>query len=84
MVICGNYMHAFSVSKDKGKKIRNGRRRKEVIVGKVTVQFCLKLIIKELKISVEQDRVLTCVIKLKRPSKLNLGFFINYSKTKKE
>ena len=55
-----------------------------MIVGKVTVQFCLKLIIKELKISVEQDRVLTCVIKLKRPSKLNLGFFINYSKTKKE
>ena len=42
------------------KKISNGRRRKEVIVGKVTVQLCLTLIIKELKISVEQDRVVTC------------------------
>jgi hypothetical protein len=30
-----------------------------VIVGKVAVQFCLTLIIKELKISVEHDRVVT-------------------------
>jgi hypothetical protein len=30
-----------------------------VIVGKVVVHICLTLIIKELKISVEQDRVVT-------------------------
>jgi hypothetical protein len=28
MVICGSYMHKFSVSKDK-KKINNGKRKKE-------------------------------------------------------
>jgi hypothetical protein len=30
-----------------------------VVVGKVAVHLCLTLIIKELKISVEQDRVVT-------------------------
>ena len=31
--------------------------RKEVVVGKVAVLLCLTLIIKELEINVEQDRV---------------------------
>ena len=35
------------------------KRRKEVAVGKVAAHLCLILIIKELKISVEQDRVVT-------------------------
>ena len=43
------------------KKIDNGKRRKEVVVGKVATHLCLTLIIKELKISVEKDRVVTTV-----------------------
>ena len=58
MVICGSYMYEFSVSKDM-KKNYNDKRRKEVAIGKVAVHLCLTLIIKELKISVEQDRVVT-------------------------
>ena len=58
MVICKSYMHEFSVSKDM-KKINNDKRRKEVAVGKVAAHLCLTLIIKELKISVEHDRVVT-------------------------
>ena len=51
-------MHKFSVSKDM-KKINNDKRRKEVAVGKVVAHLCLTLIIKELNISIEQDRVVT-------------------------
>jgi hypothetical protein len=51
-------MHEFSVSKDM-KKINNDKRRKGVAVGKVAAHLCLTLIIKELKINVEQDRVVT-------------------------
>ena len=41
------------------KKNDNDKRRKEVVVGKVAAHLCLTLIIKELKISVEEDRVVT-------------------------
>ena len=41
------------------KKINNDKSRKEVAVGKVTAHSCLTLIIKELKISIEHDRVIT-------------------------
>jgi hypothetical protein len=58
MVIRGSYMHKLSVSKDM-KKINNDKKRREVAVWKVAVHFCLTLIIKELRISVEQDRVVT-------------------------
>ena len=51
-------MHKLSVSKDM-KKINNEKRRKEVAVRKVAVHLCLTLIIKELKVSVEQVRVVT-------------------------
>ena len=51
-------MHEFSVRKDM-KKINNDKRRKEVAVGKVAAHLCLTLIIKELKISVERDRLVT-------------------------
>jgi hypothetical protein len=57
MVICGSYMHKFSVSKDLKKKTKNDRRREEVAIGKVVAHLCLTLIIKELKIRIEQDRV---------------------------
>jgi hypothetical protein len=40
-------------------KINNDKRRKEVAIGKVAAHLCFTLIIKELKISVEQDRVVT-------------------------
>ena len=39
------------------KRINNDQRRKEVAIGKLAVHLCLTLIIKELEISVEQDRV---------------------------
>ena len=58
-VICGSYMHEFSVSKDMEKRVNNDKRRKEVAIGKVTTHLCLTLIIKELIISVEHDRVVT-------------------------
>jgi hypothetical protein len=58
MVIYGSYMHKFSVSKDM-KKINNDKRRKGVAVWKVPAHLCLTLITKELKMSVEQDRVVT-------------------------
>ena len=58
MVMSGSYMHEFSVSKYM-KKIDNDKRRKEVVVGKLSEHLCLIPIIKELKISVEQDRVVT-------------------------
>jgi hypothetical protein len=48
-------MHEFSVSKDM-KKINNDKRRKELGVWEVTAHLCLTLIIKDLKMSVEQDR----------------------------
>ena len=51
-------MHKFSVSKDM-KKINNVTRRRDMVVGKVTVHLCLTLIIKELEFSVEHDRVVT-------------------------
>ena len=56
-LVCGSYIHGFSVSKDM-KKINNDKRRKEVAVGKVAAHLCLTLTIKELRISVEQDRVI--------------------------
>jgi hypothetical protein len=59
MVICGSHMHKFSVSKDMGKEINNDKRRRDMVVGKVVAHLCLTLIIKELKFSVEHDRVVT-------------------------
>jgi hypothetical protein len=51
-------MHEFSVSKDMN-QINNDKRRKEVGVWEVAAHLCLTLIIKDLKISVEQDRMVT-------------------------
>jgi hypothetical protein len=54
MVICGSYMHEFSVCKLlKKNKNNNDKRRKEVALRKVVAHLCLTLIIKELKMSVE-------------------------------
>ena len=69
MIICGSYMHKFNVSKDMEKnknKNNNDKRIMEVAIGEVATHLCLTLIIKELKISVEQDRVVKTlnVIKL--------------------
>ena len=52
MVICGSYMFEFSVNND----MKNDIISKDSI-GKVATHLCLTLIIKELKISVEQGRV---------------------------
>ena len=38
MIICGSYLHEFSVSKHM-KKMNNDKRRKEVVVGKVATYF---------------------------------------------
>jgi hypothetical protein len=51
-------MHKFSVGKDM-KKMNNDQRRKEVAEGKVAVHLCLTLIIKELRINIVHDRVVT-------------------------
>jgi hypothetical protein len=55
MVIHGSYMLEFTVSKD----MKKMDILRELAVGKVAAHLCLTLIIKELKISVEQDRVVT-------------------------
>ena len=47
-------MFEFSVSKDMKKDII-----REVALGKVAAHLCLPLIVKELKISVEEGRVVT-------------------------
>jgi hypothetical protein len=52
MVICGSYMHKFSVSKDMI-KINNDKRRKELAIEKVMVHLCLTLILIEMKIIVK-------------------------------
>jgi hypothetical protein len=60
MVICGSYVHKFSVSKDMGKKtINNDKRRRNMVVGKA--HLCLTLIIKELKFSVVHDRMVITI-----------------------
>ena len=55
MVICGSYMFEFGVSKDMKKKFNNGKRRNPVYL----LAYLLTLIVKELKINVEQGRVVT-------------------------
>jgi hypothetical protein len=55
MIICGSYMFEFSVSKEMKKR---GIIR-EVAVGKVAAHLYLTPLVKELKISVEQGRVVT-------------------------
>ena len=52
-------MHKFSVSTNMIFFFNNDKRRKEVAVRKVAAHLCLTLINKELKISVEHDRVVT-------------------------
>ena len=60
MVICGSYMFEFSVSMD-------------MTVEKVASHLCLTLAIKELKISVEHDRVVTTLDIIKH---LNILFSV--------
>jgi hypothetical protein len=59
-------MHKFSVSKNMRKKNNNDKRRRDMVVGKVVAHLCLTLIIKELKFSVEHDRVVTTLNTIKR------------------
>jgi hypothetical protein len=47
------------------KKNNNGKMRRDMVVGKVVAHLCLTLIIKELKFSVEHDRVVTTLHKIK-------------------
>ena len=58
MVKCESHMHEFSARKDM-KKFNNDKRRRAMEVGKATTHLCLTLIIKQLKFSVEQSRVVT-------------------------
>ena len=57
-------MHKFSVSKDM-KKINNDKKRRDMVVGKVVAHLCLTLMTKELKFSVEHDRVVTTLNTIK-------------------
>ena len=54
-------MFEFSVSKD----MKNKDIIREVVVRKVAAHFCLTLIVKELKISVEHGRVVTTLYIIK-------------------
>jgi predicted Holliday junction resolvase-like endonuclease len=65
MVICGSHMQKFSVSKDMEKRINNNKRRRDMVVGKVVAHLCPTLIIKELKFSIEHDRVVTTLNTIK-------------------
>jgi hypothetical protein len=65
MVICGSHVHKFGVSKDMKNKFINDKRKRDMVVGKVVAHLCLTLIIKELKFSVEHDRVVTTLNAIK-------------------
>jgi hypothetical protein len=58
-------MHKFSVNKDMKTNSNNDKRRRDMVVGKVVAHLCLPLIIKELKFSVEHDRVVTTLNTIK-------------------
>ena len=58
-------MHKFSVSKDMKKKINNDKRRRDMVIGKVVGHLCLTLTIKDLKFSVEHERVVTTLNTIK-------------------
>ena len=55
MVVCGSYMFEFSVSRDKERKNDNGRRR----IPAYLIAYLLTLVVKGLRINVEQGRVVT-------------------------
>ena len=55
MVICGSYMFEFSVSKDMKKYNNKDKTR----IPANLLAYLLTLIVKELKIDIEQDRVVT-------------------------
>jgi hypothetical protein len=52
-------MHELHVSKDIYKNLKMMKGEKEVAAWKVAVHLCLTLIIKDFKLNVEQDRVVT-------------------------
>ena len=56
---------AFMSNTNYMKQINNDKRRRDLVVGKVVVHLCLTLIIKELKFSVEHDRVVTTLNTIK-------------------
>ena len=56
MVICENDMFGFSVSMGMNSMLLT---RRVVAVGKVATHLCLTLNVRELKVSVEQDRLVT-------------------------
>jgi hypothetical protein len=60
------YLNLLSLKcSEYAQKFNNDRRRKEVAIGKVVVHLCPTLFIKEFKISVEQDRVVTTLNTIK-------------------
>jgi hypothetical protein len=65
MVIFGSHMHKFSVCKDMKNNLTMIKGEGDMIVGKVVAHLCLTLIIKELKFSVEHDRVVTTLNTIK-------------------
>jgi len=58
VIIHGSYMFEFSVNKDM-KKIKNKFNNDKRRILAYLLALCLTLIIKELKISVEQGKVIT-------------------------
>ena len=56
MVICGSYMFEFNVINDMKKKQKNNDKRR---ITTYLLTYHLTLVVKELKTSVEQGRVVT-------------------------
>jgi len=61
MVIYGSHMFGFSVSKDMKKCFT----RRKVAIGKVVAHLYLTIIVTELKIGIEQGRVVTTLYIIK-------------------
>jgi hypothetical protein len=60
MEICRSYIFEFSISEDVKEKIIW-----EVAIGTVATHLCLALTVKELKINVEQDKMVTTLNTIK-------------------
>ena len=60
MIICGSYIHEFSVSKEMENSNNNDKRR----ISTYLLAYLLTLVVKELRFSVEQRKVVTTTLNI--------------------
>ena len=60
MIICGSYIHEFSVSKEMENSNNNDKRR----ISTYLLAYLLTLVVKELRFSVEQSKVVTTTLNI--------------------